>query len=155
MGCHYYGCRDVKGMGSQSQQRLQKIADAASMRVKDDTRHRCFISYDVDDEKEVTDFITKFGEVFIGTCVGVTDDDDFVDSDDTDYIMNQIRELYLGHTSVTIALIGKCTWARKYVDWEIYSSLRRYKTYPLSGLMAVTLPSAANYDGKKLPARLA
>jgi hypothetical protein len=142
------------GMSKESQRRVQKAADAASAKSTDPTRHKCFITYHVDDEKEVTDFLDTFGDVFIGTCVGVTDDDDFVDSDDTDYIMNQIREKYLGNTTVTIGLIGKCTWARKYVDWEIYSSLRKYKDYPLSGLMAITLPSAADYADRRLPARL-
>ncbi|WP_372493341.1 TIR domain-containing protein [Janibacter melonis] len=39
--------------------------------------------------------------------------------------MDRIRTKYLGDSSVTIVLVGSCTWARRYVDWEVYSSLRR------------------------------
>lgn len=137
----------------ESQYRVQRIAEAASRRKTDDTRHRVFVSYHVDDEDEVTQFVDDFGDEFIGTVVGVTDDDDFVDSDDTDYIMDQIREKYLRTTTVTVVLIGACTWSRKYVDWEIYSSLREYSGYLPSGLVAISLPSIANSD-KRLPARL-
>jgi len=138
----------------ESQSRVQKMAEAAAARSSDTTRHRCFVSYHVDDEDEVNDFLDDFGDQIIATVVGVTADDDFVDSDDTDYIMNQIRERYLGNTTVTIVLVGECTWTRKFVDWEVYSSLRKYKGYPLSGLVAITLPSIANLQGRRLPARV-
>jgi len=124
-----------------SQRRVQKVAESAARRSTDNTRHRCFVSYHADDEDEVTQFMEDFGDQFIGTVVGVTKDDDFVDSDDTDYVMDQIRERYLGSTTVTIVLIGACTWSRKFVDWETYASLRQYKTYAPSGLVAINLPS--------------
>jgi hypothetical protein len=55
--------------------------------------------------------------------------------------MDRIRELYLTESTVTIVLVGKCTWARKYVDWEIASTLRNDKNNKRSGLMAINLPS--------------
>jgi hypothetical protein len=67
--------------------------------------------------------------------------------------MDQIREKYLTDSTVTIVLIGQCTWARRYVDWEVYSTLRRDSKNRLSGLMAVTLPSVAN-SSRQLPARV-
>lgn len=93
-------------MASTSQFRLQKVADLAARKNDDPTRHRCFVSYHVDDTDEVEDFLESFGHVFIGTVVGVTADDDFVDSDDTDYIMDRIREKYLSNTTVTIVMVG-------------------------------------------------
>ena len=53
-----------------------------------------------------------------------------------------IRELYLKDSTVTIVLIGKCTWARRYVDWEIQASLRHGKTVMVNGLLGIVLPSA-------------
>ena len=44
---------------------------------------------------------------------------DIIDIDNTDYVMRRIRELYLKDSTVTIVLIGKCTWARRSIDWEI------------------------------------
>ena len=51
--------------------------------------------------------------------------------------MDRIRDYYLTDSSVTIVLVGACTWARKYIDWEVYSTLRRDKNNRLSGLMAI------------------
>lgn len=138
-----------------SQLRLQRLAESVAQKSTDSTRHRCFVSYHVADQDEVEQFIKDYGTEFIPTVVGVTADDDFVNSDDTDYIMNRIREEYLGSTTVTMVMIGGCTWARRFVDWEIYASLRAYNTYPISGLVAISLPSMATASSKRLPPRLA
>jgi hypothetical protein len=76
-----------------------------------------------------------------------------VNSDDTDYIMQRIREKYLTGTSVSLVLVGKCTWARRFVDWEIYATLRNDKNNKRSGLLAIQLPSVAQ-SGAPLPERL-
>ncbi|MET7329466.1 TIR domain-containing protein [Nonomuraea sp. NPDC005650] len=142
-------------MPSYSQLRLARLAEAAARKNNDPTRHKCFVSYHHDDQDEVAEFINSFGHVFIPRVLGVSDEDDIIDSDDTDYIMDQIRERYLTDSTVTIVLVGKCTWARRYVDWEVFSTLRNDKKNRRSGLMAITLRSAANYAEKKLPARVA
>ncbi len=66
--------------------------------------------------------------------------------------MDAIREEYLTDSSVTIVLLGRCTWSRRFVDWEVYSTLRNDKLNRRSGLMAINLPSIANsYSGRLLP----
>ncbi|MDO8585962.1 MAG: TIR domain-containing protein [Armatimonadota bacterium] len=126
--------------------------------MADAVRRKCFISYHKDDRKEVEAFIKKFDEeekVFISRSVGVSDDDqDLIDSENWDYVMKRIREKYLTDSTVTIVLIGKCTWSRRFVDWEIASTLRDDPNNKRSGLMAITLPSIANSSDKKLPPRL-
>ncbi len=141
-------------MGPISHWDLQKTADRVSARNTDTTRHKCFVSYHAADSVEVQQFIEQFGETFIPRVIGVSDDDPWVDSSNTDYIMSLVRERYLGDSTVTIVLVGRCTWARRYVDWEVYSSLKQYAGSQINGLMAVTLPSAANYSSKQLPARV-
>lgn len=128
------------------QRYLQAVADRAASRKVDSTRHKCFISYHADDSDEVEAFLDEFGTEFIAKTIGVTDEDDFIDSDDTDYIMDRIRTKYLGDSTVTIALIGKCTWARRYVDWEVYSSLRNSKYSKVNGLLAIQLPSRKDLE---------
>jgi hypothetical protein len=118
-------------------------------------RHKCFISFHQADENEVGDFVDAFQDAFIPRVLGVSDEDDFIHSDDTDYVMDQIRETYLTDSTVTIVLVGKCTWARRYLDWEVYSTLRNDKNNRRSGLVAFTLASAADYSGKQLPPRVA
>jgi len=112
------------------------------------TKHKVFISYHHDDQKEVDEFIETFAEernVFIRRGIGIGMSDDIVNSDNTDYVMQRIRDLYLKDSTVTIVLIGKCTWARRYVDWEMQASLRHGKTVTPNGLLGIVLPSA----GKK------
>ena len=118
-------------------------------------RRKVFVSYHHEDQYEVDKFIKAFDakhDVFIARALGSAMNQDIIDSDDADYVMRRIRELYLSDSTVTIVLIGKCTWARRYVDWEIQASLRHgAKTLP-NGLLGIDLTSA----GKKptVPNRL-
>ena len=95
-------------------------------------------------QQEVDEFIYRWAKlegVFTPKALGTFHNDDFIDSDNTDYVMSEIRRKYLGNSSVTIVLIGTCTHSRRYVDWEIKSSLRRGNNTP-NGLLAYVLPSA-------------
>lgn len=121
------------------------------------TRRKCFISYHHADEAEVERFIQTFDhdrDVLIARGIGASMSGDIINSTNEDYIKSQIRERYLRDTTVTIVLVGRETWGRKFVDWEVGASLRNTMTASASGLLAVTLPSAADYSGKKLPARV-
>ena len=127
------------------------------MALGSETRRKCFISYYHEDEDEVQQFIDDFDhnqDVLIARGIGASISGDIIDSTNEDYIKARIREKYLRDTTVTIVLVGKCTWARKFVDWEVAASLRNTSTASRSGLMAVTLMSAADYSGKQLPARV-
>ena len=104
-------------------------------------KHRCFVSYHEANSIAVRAFIDEFSDVFTAKTVGVTDADDFINSDDSDYVMRRIRENYLSDTTVTIVLIGECTKARKYVDWEIASSLRNDPVNGRSGLLGINMKS--------------
>lgn len=110
-------------------------------------RHKVFISYHHEDQDEVEEFVDTYDherDVFITRALGVEMDQDIIDSDNPEYVMRRIRELYLKDSTVTIVLIGKCTWARRYVDWEIQASLRHGETVTPNGLLGIVLPSAGN-----------
>lgn len=112
-----------------------------------DVRHKVFISYHHDDEIEVAQFLETFDyerRVFISRGLGIGMTDDIIDSTNVDYVMRRIRELYLRDSTVTIVLIGKCTWARRYVDWEIQASLRHGSVTIPNGLLGIVLPSAGS-----------
>ncbi|MDL2268920.1 TIR domain-containing protein [Desulfosarcina sp. OttesenSCG-928-A07] len=115
-------------------------------------RRKVFISHYKGDKDEVDAFIKDFSTVFIPKVLGANDNDDFIDSTNTDYVMRRIREKYLEDSTVTIVLIGSCTHSRRYVDWEIKSSLRQGQYTP-NGLIGIRLP---NYgiDTTNLPPRL-
>ena len=59
--------------------------------------------------------------------------------------MRRIRERFLGGSTVTIVLMGQCTWARRYVDWEIQSSLRRGDFNIPNGLLGIKLPNFGGF----------
>ena len=147
--------RTENQMASDRQRQLQTWIDRRESRLdfslreaQKAVRHKCFVSFHHDDDAEVVDFIDAFEDVFIPRVLGITDDDsDLIDSTDVGYVMDEIRERYLTDSSVTIVLVGKCTWARRYVDWEVYSTLRNDKKNRRSGLLPITLPSAARLPG--------
>jgi len=109
------------------------------------TTRKVFISYHHADQSEADDFVKTFDEkkqVFISRALGTEMDPTIIDSGDPEYVMRRIRELYLKDSTVTIILIGKCTWARRFVDWELQASLRHGDKTTPNGVLGIVLPSA-------------
>lgn len=83
-------------------------------------RRKCFVSYHQDDLKAVDAFIDRFGpKNFIKR--GITLPEEVIDS------------------TVTIVLVGLCTWSRRFVDWEIQASLRQPASELPNGLIGILL----------------
>ncbi len=117
------------------------VALAARTHTATPVRHKCFISYHGADIDAVTEFVERYADVFIPRVIGASDSDHFTDpvnSKDEEYIKDQIGSKYLSDSTVTILFMGKCTWARKYVDWELSSTLKDGAVNKRSGLMAIT-----------------
>jgi hypothetical protein len=103
-------------------------------------RRKCFVSYHQRDLVAVNRFIDRFGpRNFIKR--GITLPADVINSSNTDYVLRRVRELYIQDSTVTIVLIGGCTWARRFVDWEIQASLRRPANGHPNGLIGILLDS--------------
>ena len=78
----------------------------------------------------------------------------------TETIRQKIRDGFIADATVTVVLIGPCTWQRKHVDWEIGSSLRSTQRNSRCGLLGILLPNHPNYGGgsynpRLIPPRLA
>lgn len=118
--------------------------------VADKSRHKCFISYHHDNDQMYKDKFVKLfdnaADVFIDKSVG---DGDIDDGCKAETIWQVIRDNYLSDSTVTIVLIGKETWRRKYVDWEISSSIRDTKNSSRSGLLGIFLPTHPDYGKDK------
>ena len=113
--------------------------------MTDQVRHKTFISYHHDDQEEVDQFIETFDhdrDVFIARAVGSEQTmDELIESEDDDYVMRRIREKYIGDSTVTLLFIGKNTWSRKFVDWELASSLHQGPKAGLpNGVLAILSP---------------
>lgn len=117
-------------------------------------KRKVFISHYKGDREEVDAFIQRFAiqeKVFTPYVLGANDNDEFINSTNPEYIMTQIRKKYLLDTTVTIVLVGSCTHSRRYVDWELKSSLRQGEYTP-NGVMGIILPSQGT--SAYLPPRL-
>ena len=75
-------------------------------------------------------------------------------------ILREIRENHIADATVTVVLIGRCTWRRRFVDWEIHASIRSTNANPRTGLLGIVVPCHPEYgeaskDEHLLPPRLA
>ena len=121
-------------------------------------RYRVFISYHDEDREHKDRFVRNMGESIIDESVQVGDIDDTNRQMET--IRRIIRDDYIADATVTIVLIGPCTWQRKHVDWEIGSSLRKTKNNSRCGLLGILLPhhpdhGKETYRSHLVPPRLA
>lgn len=122
-------------------------------------RRKTFLCYHHADEKQVTDFMERFDrgdKAFITRALGDDMPGDVIDSDNPTYVMRRIGELYLQDSTITIVMLGRCTWSRRYVDWELQASLRSGEQTIPNGVLGIRLPTAtspANPDrlDKNLP----
>lgn len=112
-----------------------------------------FLSHHHADEAEVKRFFAE-ADGRACHCRMVDSSEEPINSDDYDYVMRVIREQHLANSSVSIVMIGRCTAARKYVDWEIASSLRDDPVNHRSGLMGIFLPSLSHLSDSTLLAML-
>src|SRR5215472_6130945 len=49
--------------------------------------------------------------------------DRIIDSEDVDYVRRRLSDSFITGSSCTVLLVGRDTWGRKYVDWEIDATL--------------------------------
>ena len=120
-------------------------------------RHKVFISYHHDDQNYKDMFVRLLTNDVVDKSVH---DGDIDDNLKTETIREKIRDEFISDATVTIVLIGPCTWQRKHVDWEIGSSLRNTKKNPRCGLLGILLPNHPDYRREKfyharVPQRLA
>ncbi len=123
-------------------------------------RHKVFVSYhDTDEDRDYKNrFLQKARNVIIDKSVNTGNIDDTGLKVET--IRQKIRDDYIRDATVTIVLIGPCTWQRKHVDWEIASSLRDTKLNSRCGLLGILLPNHPDFERKtlnlrRIPPRLA
>ncbi len=117
-------------------------------------RRKCFISYHHADQAWVDRFVKEFdhnNNLLIARGLGQSMAQDIINSRDPDYVMRRIRELYISDSTVTLVMLGKCTWARRYVDWEIQASLRAPQNGLPNGLLGIKLPTFT--EGTPFPER--
>jgi len=120
------------------------------------TRHKCFVSFHRADHDAVVAFKRRFDDTHNSFIFrGQEMPEDIIRSRNDDYVMSRIRERFLKDSTVTIVLVGSCTWSRKFVDWEVKASLQRPALGRANGLLAIVLnPARRTNPPPRLPERV-
>ena len=121
-------------------------------------RHKVFISF----HEQGTKYRDRFVKIMSDSIVdkSVHDDDIYDLNLRVATILQRIRDNFIADATVTVVLIGRSTWQRKNVDWEIGSSIRKTKKNSRCGLLGILLPNHHNfssdvYKPRLIPPRLA
>ena len=112
-------------------------------------RHKVFVSYYHDDDQYYRELFenmfSDYYDIMVSKSVQLGNIDERLP---TDRIREIIRDDYLQDSTVTVVLVGAHTWQRKFVDWEIGSSIRATKNNSRSGLLGIILPTYPRPPGK-------
>ena len=107
-------------------------------------RHKVFISYYHEDDQDYKNrLVQALDSKAIDKSVSPGDIHD--ENLPLDEIRRRIRDDHIADATVTIVLIGPCTWQRKHVDWEISASLIHRRNNQRCGLVGLLLPHHPDY----------
>ena len=129
--------------------------------IQDIPKYKVFISYH---HKEDEEYKRRLVQALSSKAIdkSVSPGDIHPEQILTDEIRRRIRDEHIAGAEVTIVLIGKCTWQRKHVDWEISASLIDRRNNNRNGLVGIILPTHPDYrkrpekrDPHLIPPRLA
>ena len=111
-------------------------------------RHRVFVSYyhaeDQSYRERFEGLFSDIHDIYVSESVEIGDIDPNLN---TETIRQKIRDEYLRDSTVTVVLVGAHTWQRKFVDWEIGSSIRQTQYNSRSGLLGILLPTYPRPQG--------
>ena len=114
-----------------------------------DERHKVFVSYYHREDQYYREFFedmfSDYYDIMVSRSVDLGDIDPNLN---TETIRQKIRDDYLRDSTVTVVLVGAHTWQRKFVDWEIGSSIRQTQYNSRSGLLGIILPTYPRPPGK-------
>jgi hypothetical protein len=117
---------------------------------KTTVRRKIFVSYHHEhDQAFYGKFVQYFGQEY--ECISDNSLSRIFDSDNPEYVMQRIRDSHIAGSSCTFVLCGPETPCRKYVDWEIKSTLDKKH-----GLIGIALPTARrdSFERVIIPNRL-
>ena len=115
-------------------------------------RHKVFVSYHHEDQRHKDQFARMMEGDIVDRSVGDGDIDDRNIMIET--IRQRIRDEFIRDATVTVVLVGPCTWQRKHVDWEIGSSLRDTMRNSRCGLLGILLPNHRDVNRRQRNPRL-
>jgi len=121
-------------------------------------RHKTFVSYHHENDQGYKDRLVE--EMAADIVDRSVEDGDIDDGLGTEAMWERIRDEHIADATVVLVLIGRHTWSRKFVDWEIGSALNKSRINSRCGVLGIVLPDHPDYgrgrrDTSLLPQRLA
>ena len=112
--------------------------------MTDVPRHKVFISYYHEGDQEYKD---RLAMALLDKAVDMSVREGDIEDEGLplDEIRRRIRDCHIADATVTIVLIGPCTWQRKHVDWEISASLIDRPNNGRCGVIGLLLPTHPDY----------
>lgn len=116
------------------------------------TQHNVFVSFHNCDLERKQEFVELMHGRIIDASVGIGD---ILDTNEkTPEIRRVIRDKRIREATVVVVLIGRQTWQRKHVDWEIGGGLRCTRYNKRTGLLGLVLPEHPNHGHNEINPRL-
>lgn len=116
------------------------------------TPHNVFVSFHKCDFKRKQEFVKLMHGRIIDASVDIGD---ILDTGEkTPEVRRIIRDDYIREATVIVVLIGRQTWQRKHVDWEIGGGLRCTRSNNRTGLLGIVLPEHPNHGHNEINPRL-
>ena len=121
-------------------------------------RHKVFVSYHHENDQRYKDLLVE--EMAADIVDRSVEDGDIDERLGTEAIWENIRDEHMSDATVLLVLIGRDTWSRRFVDWEVGSALNRSRNNSRCGVLGILLPGHPDYrrgrvEPDLLPQRLA
>ena len=121
-------------------------------------RHKVFVSYHHENDQQYKDLLVE--EMAADIVDRSVEDGDIDERLRTEAIWEKIRDEHIADATVLLVLIGRDTWSRRFVDWEVGSALNRSRNNSRCGVLGILLPDHPYYrrgrvEPDLLPQRLA
>ena len=86
-------------------------------------RHKVFVSYHHENDQQYKDLLVE--EMAADIVDRSVEDGDIDERLRTEAIWEKIWDEHIADATVLLVLIGRDTWSRRFVDWEVGSALNR------------------------------
>ena len=113
-------------------------------KIQEIPKHKIFISYHHEEDEE---YKRRLVQALSSKAIdkSVSPGDIHPEQILTEEIRRRIRDDHIAGAEITIVLIGRCTWQRKHVDWEISASLIDRRNNHRNGMIGILLPTHKDY----------
>jgi len=105
-------------------------------------KRRCVVAHHFLDDRMTRDFARRFDpdRECLTTVSDADTPDDLANEQNVARFSHAMRARFLAESTVTIVILTKCAWSRRFIDWIIQASLHHGANRKPNGLLGILLP---------------